>query len=203
MEIKFTDTINVFDDFLTDKELINQLKEESKIDTTIKGQDTFNFTPCQKEFHKIANATLINYCLSNNIDYNNIELSNFQKGRLKKYDKSSVTNHLYEPHHDMVEGAFISAIYYIESDYRPAKVRMHTDHIPEKWVGGELTIYKNLTFAEYPNNAVNIKPVSNRLIIFPGFLVHRVKPYFGENPRTSLVLGWEVNDQPNNEPIII
>ena len=192
MEIKFTDTINVFDDFLTDKELINQLKEESKIDTTIKGQDTFNFTPCQKEFHKIANATLINYCLSNNIDYNNIELSNFQKGRLKKYDKSSVTNHLYEPHHDQVEGAFISAIYYIESDYTP-----------EKWVGGELSIYKNLTFAEYPNNTIYIEPIPNRLIMFPGFLVHRVKPYFGDNPRTSLVLGWEVKDQPKTEPIWI
>ena len=192
MEIKFTDTINVFDDFLTDKELINQLKEESKIDTTIKGQDTFNFTPCQKEFHKIANATLINYCLSNNIDYNNIELSNFQKGRLKKYDKSSVTNHLYEPHHDQVEGAFISAIYYIESDYTP-----------EKWVGGELSIYKNLTFAEYPNNTINIEPIPNRLIMFPGFLVHRVKPYFGDNPRTSLVLGWQVKDQPKTEPIWI
>lgn len=192
MEIKFTDTINVFDDFLTDKELINQLKEESKIDTTIKGQDTFNFTPCQKEFHKIANATLINYCLSNNIDYNNIELSNFQKGRLKKYDKSSVTNHLYEPHHDQVEGAFISAIYYIESDYTL-----------DKWVGGELSIYKNLTFAEYPNNTINIEPIPNRLIMFPGFLVHRVKPYFGDNPRTSLVLGWEVKDQPKTEPIWI
>ena len=192
MEIKFTDTINVFDDFLTDKELINQLKEESKIDTTIKGQDTFNFTPCQKEFHKIANATLINYCLSNNIDYNNIELSNFQKGRLKKYDKSSVNNHLYEPHHYQVEGAFISAIYYIESDYTP-----------EKWVGGELSIYKNLTFAEYPNNTINIEPIPNRLIMFPGFLVHRVKPYFGDNPRTSLVLGWEVKDQPKTEPIWI
>lgn len=192
MEIKFTDTINVFDDFLTDKELINQLKEESKIDTTIKGQDTFNFTPCQKEFHKIANATLINYCLSNNIDYNNLELSNFQKGRLKKYDKSSVTNHLYEPHHDQVEGAFISAIYYIESDYTL-----------DKWVGGELSIYKNLTFAEYPNNTINIEPIPNRLIMFPGFLVHRVKPYFGDNPRTSLVLGWEVKDQPKTEPIWI
>jgi|TARA_B100000902_G_scaffold100454_1_gene102797 hypothetical protein len=192
MEIKFTDTINVFDDFLTDKVLINKLKKESKIDTTIKGQDTFNFTPCQKEFSKIANATLINYCLSNNIDYNNLELSNFQKGRLKKYDKSSVTNHLYEPHHDQVEGAFISAIYYIDSDYTP-----------EKWVGGELSIYKNLTFAEYPNNTINIEPIPNRLIMFPGFLVHRVKPYFGENPRTSLVLGWEVKDQPKTEPIWI
>ena len=192
MEIKFTDTINVFDDFLTDKVLINKLKKESKIDTTIKGQDTFNFTPCQKEFSKIANATLINYCLSNNIDYNNLELSNFQKGRLKKYDKSSVTNHLYEPHHDQVEGAFISAIYYIDSDYTP-----------EKWVGGELSIYKNLTFAEYPNNTINIEPIPNRLIMFPGFLVHRVKPYFGENPRTSLVLGWQVKDQPKTEPIWI
>ena len=192
MEIKFTDTINVIDNFLTDRELINQLKEESKIDTTIKGQDTFNFTPCQKKFWEIANVTIVNYCLSNNIDYNNIELSNFQKGRLKKYDQSSVTNHLYEPHHDKVEGALISAIYYIESDYTP-----------EKWVGGELSIYKNLTFAEYPNNTINIEPVANRLIVFPGFLVHRVKPYFGTNPRTSLVLGWEVKDQPKTEPIIV
>ena len=60
--------------------------------------------------------------------------------------------------------------------------------------------YKNLTFAEYPNNAVNILPKQNRLIIFPGFLTHRVKPYFGEKPRTSLVLGWKVKDQPRNNP---
>ena len=192
MEIKFTDTINVIDAFLTDKELIGWLKDESKIDSTIKGQDTFNLTYSQNEFGKIANATLLNYCASNNIDYNNLELSNFQKGRLKKYDKSSVTNHLYEPHHDQVEGAFISAIYYIESDYTP-----------EKWVGGELSIYKNLSFAEYPYNTININPVPNRFIMFPGFLVHRVKPYFGENPRTSLVLGWQVKDQPKTEPIWI
>ena len=38
------------------------------------------------------------------------------------------------------------------------------------------------------------------LIIFPGFLTHRVKPYFGEKPRTSLVLGWKVKDQPRNNP---
>ena len=79
MEIKFTDTINVIDDFLTDKELIGWLKDESKIDSTIKGQDTFNLTYSQNEFGKIANATLLNYCASNNIEYNNLELSIFKK----------------------------------------------------------------------------------------------------------------------------
>ena len=29
MQIKFTDTIDVLDNFITDKELINQLKEET------------------------------------------------------------------------------------------------------------------------------------------------------------------------------
>ena len=53
---------------------------------------------------------------------------------------------------------FISAIYFIDNDYTP-----------DKWVGGELCIYKNLTFAEYPSNVVNINPVPNRLIMFPVF----------------------------------
>tara|TARA_B000000532_G_scaffold30677_1_gene20967 strand:- start:1127 stop:1705 length:579 start_codon:yes stop_codon:yes gene_type:complete len=192
MEIKFLNTISVIDNFISDNELISWLKDESEINGTVKGQDTHNLTYAQNEFGKIANATLVNYCTSNNIDYNNLQMSNFQKGRLKKYDKSMVTNHLYEPHHDQVEGAFISAIYFIDNDYTP-----------DKWVGGELCIYKNLTFAEYPSNVVNINPVPNRLVMFPGFLTHRVKPYFGEKPRTSLVLGWEVKDQPQTEPIWI
>jgi hypothetical protein len=192
MQIKFINTIDIYDNFLTDIELINQLKIESKIDTTIKGQDIFNFTLSQQKFYNLVNTFIVNYCNENNVDYNNLELSNFQKGNLQKYDKSKVTNHLYEPHHDMVESSYITAIYYIHSDFNK-----------EKWVGGELTIYKNLTFAEYPHNAVNILPVSNRLIIFPGFLVHRVKPYFGENPRTSLVLGWKVKDQSQEQPIIV
>ena len=49
MQIKFVDTIDVVDNFLDDKDLINQLKEESKIDTTIKGQDTFNLTDAQQK----------------------------------------------------------------------------------------------------------------------------------------------------------
>jgi hypothetical protein len=192
MQIKFTDTINIIDNFLIDEILINQLKKESNIDTTIKNQDIFNFTPSQKTFQLYVKKTVVNYCIQNNIDFENLELSNFQKGYLKKYDVSKVTNHLYEPHHDMVESSYITAIYYLRSDFNN-----------EKWIGGELTIYKNLTFAEYPNNAINILPKPNRLIIFPGFLVHRVKPYFGESPRTSLVLGYKVKDQPNTKAIIV
>ena len=58
-------------------------------------------------------------------------------------------------------------------------------------------------FAEYPNNAINILSKQNRFIIFPGFLTHRVKPYFGEKPRTSIVLGWAVKDAEETTPIII
>jgi len=192
MQIKFIDTIDIIDNFLVDINLINELKKESDINSTIKGQDTFNFTPSQKVFQLYVKKTVINYCIQNNIDFENLELSNFQKGNLQKYNQSKVSNHLYEPHHDMVESSFITAIYYIDSDYND-----------KTWTGGELAIYKNLTFAEYPNNTINILPKQNRLIIFPGFLTHRVKPYFGEKPRTSLVLGWKVKDQPQNVPNIL
>ena len=190
MQIKFIDTIEIIDNFLEDKKLINDLKEESKITNTIEGQYTFNFTEPQNIFCDLVNKVIVNYCFENDIEYNNLKFSNLQKGNLHKYDQSKVTNHLYEPHHDMVESSYITAIYYIDSDYST-----------EKWVGGELAIYKSLTFAEYPHNTVNILPKKNRLIIFPGFLVHRVKPYFGDNPRSSLVLGWKIKDQPKVLPI--
>ena len=192
MQVKFTDTIEILDNFLLDKILIDQLKKESDIVSTIQGQDNFNLTSSQQLFLLSAKKIVVNYCYQNNIDFNNLEMSNFQKGNLHKYEQTKVSNHLYEPHNDMVEGSFITAIYYIDSDYNE-----------EIWTGGELTVYKNLTFAEYQNNAVNILPKQNRLIIFPGFLTHRVKPYFGEKPRTSLVLGWKVKDQPRNNPNII
>lgn len=192
MQIKFIDTIEIVDNFLEDKKLIDDLKEESKIPTTIQGQDTSNFTKSQEQFLDIVNRVIVNYCHENDVDYNNLKFSNLQKGNLEKYDQSKVSNHLYEPHHDMVESSYLTAIYYISSDYSSTN-----------WVGGELSIYKSLTFAEYPHNTVNILPKQNRLIIFPGFLVHRVKPYFGNNPRTSLVLGWKIKDQPKVLPIIL
>ena len=50
MQIKFIDTIEIVDNFLEDKKLIDDLKEESKITNTIEGQDTHNFTEPQKSF---------------------------------------------------------------------------------------------------------------------------------------------------------
>ena len=82
MEIKFLNTISIIDDFISDKELIDLLKDESKIDSTVKGQDTHNLTYAQNEFGKLANATLVNYCNSNNIDY--IEL-------MKRVDAGELT----------------------------------------------------------------------------------------------------------------
>lgn len=185
----WTSHIEVHDEFISDRALYNSLIEESFIDNTISGQNVHGLTDAQSQIYKLVDLTVINYCNRNSIDYNNLTFSELQKGCLYKYDESKVGNHLYEPHHDMVEGTFITALYYIDSSFEEGK-----------WCGGELTIYKNLTFAEYPNNSINILPKQNRLVIFPGFNVHRVKPYFGDKPRTALVFGWTVNDQPTDKP---
>ena len=185
--LKFiNEPVCVYDDYIDDVNLIERLKKESLIDKTIAGQDSFSES--QQKLYEIVNVTFINYCAENNIDFNSLNFSNLQKGRLKKYDEKMVYNHLYEPHHDMVERSYITAIYYIDSSF---------DNV--NWVGGELTIYKNLTFAEYPSNIITVLPKQNRLIIFPGFLVHRVKPYFGEKPRTTLVFGWNVETPTDKE----
>lgn len=188
----WTTSIEVIDNFIIDESVIEQLKIESFIDTTISGQNTLGLTEAQAHLYKAVSMVVMNYCVSNNIDFNNLKINDLQKGCLYKYDESKVANHLYEPHHDIAEGGYITAIYYVDSDYSE-----------DKWVGGELTLYKHLTFADYPDNSINILPKKNRLIVFPGFTVHRVKPYFGDKPRTSLVFGWSVIDGKNNKALIV
>jgi hypothetical protein len=34
-------------------------------------------------------------------------------------------------------------------------------------------------------------------------MIHRVKPYFGDNPRTSMVIGWAVKDGVQTPAMII
>lgn len=179
----WSSNITVLDDYIQDEQLRESLRQESLITKTVQGQNTDNLSPAQVQIMSIVKASVINYCIETDIDYNSLEFGNLQRGCLHKYDESMVSNHLYEPHHDMVEGAFITALYYVDSSWGEGT-----------WVGGELTIYKHLTFADYPENILNILPKPNRLIIFPGFLTHRVKPYFGDKPRTSLVFGWSVNE---------
>jgi len=174
-------SLYVLDNFLSDKQVIHNLKQEAFINTTIQGQNEYNLTDSQKILYDQVRQIGITYCAENDIDFNSLRLNDIQKGCLYKYDETMVHNHLYEPHHDMVEQGYITAIYYIDSAYQE-----------DRWVGGELAIYKHLTFADYPHNTINILPKQNRLIMFPGFLHHRVKPYFGETPRTSMVFGWRV-----------
>jgi hypothetical protein len=172
--------------------IITNLKEESFIDTTIAGQNQCDLTIAQKFLFNCVNQTIITYCIENNIDYTSLSLNDIQKGCLYKYDESMVYNHLYEPHHDIAEQGYITAIYYVASAYSD-----------NNWVGGELAIYKHMTFADYPSNTINILPKENRLIVFPGFLHHRVKPYFGDTPRTSLLFGWRVNESSDKKPLWI
>ena len=193
MHIKtWTTHVYVLDDYLTNTTLINQLKHESTIQTTVEGQDHSNQSDAQKELLRHVTPIVITYCEELGIDFNNLEFTNMQKGHLHRYDSDSVHQHLYEPHHDMVERGYITALYYVDSDYSD-----------DKWVGGELTLYKDLSFVEYPHNTITILPKPNRLAIFPGFLVHRVKPYFGDRPRTSIVMGWCVDDPAYNQSIVI
>lgn len=175
--------ITVLDDFVQDKELYTKLKDESVITQTVQGQNAKGLSESQLIIKEMTTHAVINYCNETGIEYNCLSFTNLQKGFLYQYDESMVNNHLYEPHHDIAEQSYITAIYYIDSIYEE-----------NKWCGGELTIYKHLSFVDYPQNIINILPKQNRLIIFPGFLTHRVKPYFGSKPRSSLVFGWSVKE---------
>ena len=185
-------SIYVMDNFLDNQSIIDGLKEEAFIDTTIAGQNSLGLTNSQSFLFNHVRQTVITYCADNDIDFNSLALNDIQKGCLYKYDESMVHNHLYEPHHDIAEQGYVTAIYYVDSAYSE-----------NKWVGGELAIYKHMTFADYPKNTINILPKQNRLIVFPGFLHHRVKPYFGDIPRTSLVFGWRVNESSDKIPLWI
>lgn len=188
----FIHSISIYDNFIDDINIIDSLKIESVITKTISGENHYELTSAQDYIYNMVKTAVINYCAENDIDYNKLEFNNFQKGMLKKYDQEMVSNHLYEPHHDIAEGGYITALYYIDSDYSE-----------EKWVGGELAIYEKLSFVDYPGNTVNVLPKQNRLVIFPGFFVHRVKPYFGDKPRTSIVMGWGAEDSVKGKVITL
>ena len=143
--------IEVIDNFVEDDQIIANLKKESIIDTVISGQDTTNMSWAQSQLMNMVEKSVMNYCVDINIDYNSLELNDMQKGCLYPYSENMVGNHLYEPHHDIAENGFITALYYVDSDWTE-----------NAWVGGELCIYKHLTFSDYPENTVNILPKQNR-----------------------------------------
>jgi hypothetical protein len=186
--------IHVHDNFLTDESVISELKANAEIrDYFVTTEEKNAMNPALKVLVEQATMAVMNYCLEVGIEYEDLKFNNIQRNYMRTYDQNTVNTYLYEPHDDIAEGGFITCLYYIDSDV--------TDNGP--WVGGELCIHNHLTFAYYHKNAINIRPKPNRLVIFPGYKVHRVKPYFGKKPRAAVTMGWTVERIPKEEPIVI
>lgn len=191
--------VTVVDNVVTDADLLEELRAEPSATTSVKGLnatirnvDLDRMTAAEQKIMSLVSSLVVAHCIENDIDVNNIEFSNFVKSYVYEYNQSSISNYSYEPHHDMVERNYITACFYLDSAW---------DGI--KWCGGELALYREMTFATYPSNTINIEPRPNRLAIFPGYMTHRIKPYFGTKPRTTLVFAWSLPDAFNHRPTII
>ena len=110
------------------------------------------------------------------LSWNMFEWTNLQASWIETYNEKYHNEHILEPHHDLAEAGHVAIVYYIQAELST----------PERFVGGDLAIYKALTYAEYPEGIVHVRPIPNRLIMFPALLYHRVKPYFGDTPRVAL-----------------
>jgi len=195
--------ISIYDNFL-DPELLKSAQAECVQQIADQGaafdiynlihQDTKNPNNFfQKHVHWLIDAAVREHCEKSKVDYDNLYIKNRQLGFLKSYDEEISKDAFHDAHHDMVENAFINPILYITSDYNKT----------DKWVGGELVIYKDLTNAQFPSNQVRIKPLENRLIIFSAYNIHRVLPYFGQNPRTALITCYALKDLKKYDNIIL
>lgn len=140
--------------------------------------------PYFSDVKPIIDACVYDYCHGINIDADRLTLGNFQVANFKAYNQDTWQNPFWEPHEDIAENYFLACILYIRSDYTE-----------QHWAGGELSIYKNFTALDWPNNAVHVRPFSNRLVMFPGYLVHKIRPYFGANDRQSMVFGYNIQEQ--------
>jgi uncharacterized protein (TIGR02466 family) len=92
-------------------------------------------------------------------------------------------------------GSFWSSVYYVDDGYGGSK---------DRGLGGELEIedprlpmvnmeapdlrFRPSKAAPPVEHEVLIRPANGRLLIFPGWLRHAVKPYFGEGTRISIAM---------------
>lgn len=186
--------IRIYDDFITDKSVVDELQANAEIkDYFVTTEEKNDMSPALQTLVEQATMAVMNYCLEVGIDYNDLRFNNIQRNYMRTYNESTVNTYLYEPHDDIAEGGFITCLYYIDSDFK--------ENGP--WVGGELCIHNHLTFAYYHKNVININPKPNRLVIFPGYKTHRVKPYFGKKPRAAVTMGWTVERIPKETPITV
>jgi len=199
----WSEYISVYDNFL-DADTLAAAKDECRRQVSEQGvafdiynlinqdpKDSNNFF--QRHISILIDAAVQEHCQNASIDYDNLFLRNRQLGFLYKFDEEVSKDAFHEAHHDMVENAFVNPILYIESDFGKA----------DKWVGGELILYKDLSNAQFPRNTVRVNPVENRLVVFSAYNIHRVNPYFGDTPRTALISCYGLRDLKKYEHIII
>lgn len=103
------------------------------------------------------------------------DLSHFQTHSVDHYCEALSHEYVMEPHHDVAEGGYYAMLYYV-----------NVDTTPNKFVGGQLAIYKNQSSTDYPEGVLHVEPRENRFVMFPADLVHRIKPYFGSTPRVTI-----------------
>ena len=198
----WSEYISVYDNFL-DANTLALAKEECRKQVSERGvafniynlihQDLGADNFFQQHVHWLIDAAVREHCTNVNIDYDNLFLRNRQLGFLHKFDEEVSKDAFHEAHHDMVENAFVNPILYIDSEFGKT----------DKWVGGELILYKDLSNAQFPKNTVRVRPIENRLVIFSAYNIHRVNPYFGETPRTALISCYGLRDLKKYEHIII
>jgi len=139
--------------------------------------DHTNVPPELAVWKQFTDNAFLQYAASAGLNWEMFDWTNIQASWIEKYNEKYHNEHILEPHHDLAEAGHVAIVYYIDGNVS----------IPgEKFVGGDLAIYKALTYAEYPEGIVHVSPVPNRLIMFPALLYHRVKPYFGDIPRVAL-----------------
>lgn len=136
-----------------------------------------DFAPELGVWKQLVNNAFHQYATYAELDFSMFEWTNLQASWIESYNEKYHNEHIMEPHHDLAEAGHVAIVYYIDGEVSTPG---------ERFVGGDLTIYKALTYAEYPEGIVHVQPIPNRLIMFPARLYHRVKPYFGNIPRVAI-----------------
>ena len=134
-----------------------------------------NPPPELKVFTAMMLGHMTEYIIADGNDPGMFELNNFHTHSIGRYNERLANEHIMEPHHDLAEAGYYAILYYVNVEERK-----------DEYVGGTLAIYKNTTSVEYPNGILHITPKENRFVMFPAHLVHRIKPYFSDNPRMTI-----------------
>lgn len=181
--LKLWPTCVLIKENLLDTEDIVQLRAYIMKEFELKGNRiliNFDHSNMPKEFgvfKAYMMASFYEYCNEADLDPSQFDLGNVQCHSVPKYNKKMSHEHIMEPHHDLGEGAYVAMVYYLDFDENETE---------EHFVGGELTLYRELSSMDYPEGIVHIQPKENKLAMFPARIVHRIKPYFGDKPRITI-----------------